>query len=280
MNKTVRYLLLEAASQFSGSDSASLDAQLLLADVLGKDRTWLFTWDDAEVSEQDQIKFNEFVVRRVRGEPIAHILGCREFYGLSLESDASTLIPRPETELLVEQALGLSLSETARVLDLGTGTGAIALALASQRPLWHIQAVDFSVEAVALAKRNRERTGLTNVDVFQSNWFEKLGSESNFDLIVSNPPYIDPASHYLTEGDVRFEPRSALIADKSGMADIELISSQAVSHLAPNGWLMIEHGFDQQDRIQHCFTQSGLTQITTIKDLAGLPRVTVGKQQN
>lgn len=296
--KTVKDLIREAADTLvsgqSDSESAKLDAQLLLGHVLKKDRTWLFTWDDVEVGLADQDAFGSLVSRRFIGEPIAHIIATREFWGLQLECNASTLIPRPETELLIEQALQLGLPENARVLDLGTGTGAIALALASERPDWHIQAVDFSDKAVALAQKNRDRHSLTNVEIFRSNWFasvrvEKLGSESNvtnstltpifpiFDLIVSNPPYIDPESHHLNQGDLRFEPQSALVADNSGMADIEQIVSEASNYLNPEGWLILEHGFDQEQRVQDCFIKAGFQQIQTIKDLAGLPRVTLGQ---
>jgi len=272
----VRDLVNQAAKQFESSDSAKLDAQLLLAYVLHKNRTWLFTWDDFEVTPDDQKKFNDLINRRVKGEPIAYILSKREFWGLELECNASTLIPRPETEILVEQALQLGLSENARVLDLGTGTGAIALALASEKPDWSIQACDFSGNAVKLALRNKQANQIANVEIFQSNWLEQIRPGNQFDLIVSNPPYIDPKSHYLNEGDVRFEPKSALTAGNSGMADIDLIVSQTGNYLVPQGCLMLEHGFDQQQRVQGCFAEAGFTQIQTHNDLAGLPRVTLG----
>jgi release factor glutamine methyltransferase len=277
MAMTVRGLIQVAADQFTESDTAKLDAQLLLGDVLGKDRTWLMTWDDVDVSDADQQQFLALVVRRARGEPIAHILGYREFWGLSFECNASTLIPRPETELLVEKALQLGLSPKARVLDLGTGTGAIALALASEQPVWQITATDFSSEALALASRNQINLGISNVELIKSDWFSAMQPQRQFDLVVSNPPYVDPGSPYLNKGDVRFEPRSALTAEKSGLADIEKIASSAPRYLKPGGWLMVEHGYEQAGPVAEIFRRSGFSSISNHKDLAGWPRVTVGQ---
>lgn len=273
----VKELIRKAAAQFTESDSATLDAQLLLAEVLGKDRTWLMTWDDAEVSAGQQAKFSELVARRASGEPIAYILGRREFWGVELACDSSTLIPRPETELLVEKALELDLPKNARVLDLGTGTGAIALALASDRPQWQILAVDASEGAVALARRNQQELNVTNVDLIQSNWFAALSDSIRFDLIASNPPYIDPVSPYLNEGDVRAEPKTALVSDNKGMADIQYICQQAPRHLNKGGLLMFEHGFDQQAAAAVCLAERGFAEIQCFKDLAGLPRVSLGR---
>ena len=274
----VQQLIRQAANQLACSHSARLDAQLLLADVLGKDRTWLFTWPDEEVSEPDIRRFNEYLGRRIQGEPVAYILGKREFWGLQLQCNASTLIPRPETEILIELALQLSLPENPSVLDLGTGTGAIALALASEQPNWQIQAVDFSAQAVELAISNKRQADIGNVHIYQSDWFEKV--KGRFDLIVSNPPYVDPASHYLDEGDVRFEPRTALISGNEGMQDIAQITSRSGAYLKTDGWLLIEHGFDQQARVQACLKQTGFQNVRTRNDLAGWPRVTLGQIVN
>lgn len=278
---TIKDLIEQAASQFTDSDTAKLDAQLLLANVLGKDRTWLMTWNDVDVSVADRQQFASLVARRARGEPIAYILGFREFWGLTLECNPSTLIPRPETELLVEKALELDLPPDARVLDLGTGTGAIVLALASERPNWRIQAVDFSADAIVLAKRNGENLGINNVEFRQSDWFAALNPAHKFDLIVSNPPYVDPGSPYLNMGDVRFEPRSALIADSTGLADIEHIATNAPRFLSSKnqgfGWLMVEHGYEQAGPVAELFRRAGFGQIRYHSDLAGWPRITVGK---
>jgi len=274
---TVRGLIQLAVDQFTDSDTAKLDAQLLLGDVLGRDRTWLMTWDDVDVSEADQHQFQALVARRARGEPIAHILGYREFWGLSFECNASTLIPRPETELLVEKALQLGLLAKARVLDLGTGTGAIALALASEKPDWQITATDFSNEALALARRNQINLGIDNVELVKSDWFSAIQPQRQFHLVVSNPPYVDPGSPYLNKGDVRFEPRSALTAENAGLADIEQIATIAAGYLQPNGWLMVEHGYEQAGPVAEIFRRSGFSAISNHKDLAGWPRVTAGK---
>jgi len=187
------------------------------------------------------------------------------------------LIPRPETEHLIETVLALSLPEKARVLDLGTGTGAIALALAVENRAWQIDGLDFSEDAIALAKQNSRLNDLGQVCFFQSDWFQALdsalGREARFDLIVTNPPYVDPESPCLDQGDVRFEPKSALVAGNKGMADIEFIISEAIAHLKPEGWLVLEHGFDQMSLVQDCFRQHGYRHIDTPYDLAGLPRV-------
>mgnify|MGYP003670521828 CR=1 FL=1 len=273
----IRDLIQKASSQFTESDTAKLDAQLLLGDVLGKDRTWLMTWDDVDVSDTDQQQFLALVERRAQGEPIAHILGYREFWGLSFECNASTLIPRPETELLVEKALQLGLPSNARVLDLGTGTGAIALSLASEQASWQITATDFSSEALALARRNQINLGISNVELVKSDWFSAIQPQRQFDLVVSNPPYVDPGSPYLNKGDVRFEPRSALTADNAGLADIEQIAAKAPFFLKSGGWLMVEHGYEQAGPVAEIFRRSGFASISNHKDLASWPRVTAGK---
>ncbi|MEX2365588.1 MAG: peptide chain release factor N(5)-glutamine methyltransferase [Pseudohongiellaceae bacterium] len=285
----VKDLIQQATNKFTESDTAKLDAQLLLADVLGKDRAWVMAWDDVDVSDADLRLFATMVARRVRGEPIAHILGFREFWGLTFECNSSTLIPRPETELLVEKALQLNLPRDARVLDLGTGTGAIALALASERPGWQIQAVDFSAEAIVLAARNRQNLGIKNVQLSQSDWFAGLTPGHRFDLIVANPPYVNPGNPYLNKGDVRFEPRSALVADNAGLADIEHIVASASHFLKPNqncgqnnysdpnfGWLIIEHGYEQAGPVGALFRKAGFSRIRYHNDLAGWPRITAG----
>ncbi|BBN82389.1 release factor glutamine methyltransferase [Pseudoalteromonas sp. A25] len=258
------------------SDSAKLDSEVLLLHVIDKPKSYLFAWPDGELTDTQQTQFSELVARRQTGEPIAHIIGEREFWSLPLEVNPSTLIPRPDTETLVEYALNLALPEHAKVLDLGTGTGAIALALASEKPHWQVTALDYSAEAVALAKRNQQKLGFENVHIEQSDWYQAIDN-SKFDLIVSNPPYIEYDDHHLSQGDVRFEPLSALVADDEGMADIKVIIAQGTQHLNPGGYLLIEHGYRQATKLQQYFAQMAYINILTIKDMAGCDRVTLAQ---
>lgn len=252
------------------SDSASLDAQLLLCHVLGCDRTYLLTWPEKCLSEPQALCFQGLISERCAGQPVAYLIGEREFWSLGLEVSAATLIPRPETELLVELALGLPLPAHARVLDLGTGTGAIALALASERSYWQVTATDLQPAAVELAGRNAERLGLRNVEFCSGHWFNALQSDAPlFDLIVSNPPYIDSDDPHLREGDVRFEPRSALVAAEHGYADLFHIAEQGRSHLKPGGWLLLEHGWEQAEEVCQRLQQLGYQQVSSCKDLLG-----------
>lgn len=245
---------------------------MLLAEALNKSRSWLFAYPEKQL-EQDQLAaFERLFERRLTGEPIAHILGQREFWGLTLVVNASTLIPRPDTETLVEAALDLPLSGNASVLDLGTGTGAIALALAHERSGWQISGADFSEDAVALAKRNAELTELTRVSFVHSNWYAAFAGQ-RFDLIVSNPPYINKNDYHLNEGDVRFEPASALVAEHQGLADLEHIIFEAPNYLQPAGFLMLEHGYDQGEAVRKLLEQQGFIAANTIQDLGGNDRV-------
>ena len=258
----------------SSSESAKLDAQVLLLHILQKPHSYLFTWPEHALSDEQQSQFNVFIQRRLKGEPVAHITGLREFWSLSLEVNATTLIPRPDTETLVEQALEIALPATAKVLDLGTGTGAIALALGSEMPSWQITAVDRVSDAVALATRNQQRLAINNVHVKQSNWFSELHGEK-FNLIVTNPPYIESSDIHLNQGDVRFEPLSALVADDCGMSDIKQIITQSRDYLSSNGYLLIEHGFEQGEAVRHFFEKMAFVNIKTVKDLGNNDRVTL-----
>ncbi|MCO4757510.1 MAG: peptide chain release factor N(5)-glutamine methyltransferase [Oceanospirillaceae bacterium] len=256
------------------SDSSRLDAELLLCHVLQRPRSYLFTWSDRDVAEPDQRAYEQLLARRLKGEPVAHLIGSQAFWTLDLEVTADTLIPRPETETLVEVALDKLANGPYRVADLGTGTGAIALALASERSGWQVVGCDRVDAAVVLAERNRQRLEIRNADFVLGSWFEPL--VGRFDMIVSNPPYIDPQDPHLQQGDVRFEPLSALIADKQGMADIEKIASDAREYLNTGGWLLFEHGYDQGQRVRALLEQLGYDDVATIQDLGDRDRVTLG----
>lgn len=283
---TVAQYLRQAVQLQALSDSPRLDVELLLAWVLQKNRTFLFTWPETLLSEAQQLQFDSAFQRRLQGEPVAHILGEREFWSLPISVNATTLIPRPDTELLVATALEIFADDDKnrprQLLDLGTGTGAIALALASEKPGWQCVGVDRVADAVALAEFNRNKLSLPNAHFLQSNWFEAIAAEANgdssaFDIIVSNPPYIDPQDPHLQQGDVRFEPLSALVAEQQGLADIQFIIEQSPAFLRPGGWLLIEHGYDQGDAARALFTARGFQHCETRKDYGGNDRVTLGQ---
>jgi release factor glutamine methyltransferase len=264
------------------SDSPRLDIEILLTHILQKNRTYLFTWPEKELTAEQSKTFNEFFARRLTGEPVAHIIGQREFWSLPLMVNNSTLIPRPDTELLVEATLGLFaedvINQKRRLLDLGTGTGAIVLALAHEKKSWQCVGVDKELAAVELAEKNRTQLNLPNVKIQQSDWFSVLVGEEPFDIIVSNPPYIDPNDEHLSEGDVRFEPLSALIADNNGLADLEYIIAHAPQYLTVNGWLLVEHGYDQGSAVRDLFTANNFDQVNTFRDFGGNERVTLGRK--
>lgn len=268
--------LLQRSAELTDSDSAVLDTELLLSHALNVSRTYLKTWPDRQPDTDQVTTFAALFQRRLKGEPIAYILGHQGFWSLDLKVSEHTLIPRPETELLVETALELQLSPQSSVLDLGTGTGAIALALACERNDWNITAVDFQPQAVALAEENRAAHKLDNVQIVQSNWFAALPAVK-FDLIVSNPPYIENNDPHLSQGDVRFEPASALVSGAEGLDDLILLIGQSVVFLKPNGWLLVEHGYDQGPRVRALFTEAGFSAIETRNDYNQMDRITFGQ---
>ncbi len=252
-----------------------METQILLMHVLGVDRAWLLAHANDGITEQQATDFNQLVQRRVQGEPVAYILGYREFFGLRLKVTPATLIPRPDTETLVEAALQ-KISKPMQILDLGTGTGAIALAIAQHASQSQVTAVDASEAAVEVANANMHSLQLGNVTLLQSDWFAKLGRQT-FDLIVSNPPYIESADLHLSQGDLRFEPLSALAAGEDGLADIRHIIAHAPVHLNHGGWLMLEHAYNQADAVHQLYQAAGFRKIQTLRDLGGNLRVTLAQ---
>lgn len=262
--------------QFTESDSAALDADCILCAVLSCTRTYLRTWPEQELNEAQIEQANIFAARREQGEPIAYILGVREFWSLPLEVAPSTLIPRPDTETLVEWALECIQDKEVgqSLLDLGTGTGAIALALKSEFPAMNVWAAEKSPEALALARRNAARLGY-QLKLVQSDWFADVPPQQ-FNVIVSNPPYIDEADPHLAQGDVRFEPQSALVAAENGLSDIRQIIEVAPDYLQHEGWLLLEHGWQQADEVKTLLLARGFHGVITRQDLGGQDRVTGG----
>lgn len=253
-----------------------VDAEALLLHVLDKPRSWLFSHADDDPGKDVRAAFSSLVERRLQGEPVAYITGRRGFWSLDLEVTSATLIPRPETELLVELALQrLPPETTATIVDLGTGSGAIALALASERPRSRVVAVDASADALVVARRNGVRVGVSNVQFLQGDWLAPL-NDQRVELIVSNPPYIEASDLHLGQGDLRFEPVSALASGGDGLDDIRRIVRDARDHLLPGGWLLVEHGWDQGAAVRGLMIAMGLAKVSTARDLESRDRVTLG----
>lgn len=255
---------------------ANLEANLLLQYVLHVNRAWVITHDRDVLNADQQAEFQLLLKRRLDGEPIAYIVGFREFYGLQLKVSPVTLIPRPDTETLVDAALEkIPLDKVSHILDLGTGTGAVALAIAKHRNNCEVTAVDQSSDALSVTLENAQSLKLNNLRLIESNWFSELQGEG-FDLIVSNPPYIAQNDEHLKQGDLRFEPISALASGVDGLDDIRKIVQDAPDYLKTNGWLMLEHGFDQAESVATLLKARGFNQIAHAKDIAGRLRVTFG----
>jgi len=281
MNSSIQLLLrddsaaLQTALQLDFS-SARIEVQCLLQAVLQVNRAYLFTHPERILSDAESSRYHALFARRLQGEPVAYLLGEREFFGLNFKVTPATLIPRPDTELLVELALAkIPQQGVYRVLDMGTGSGAIALSIAYARPNAQVWAVDFSEAALQIAQENQRALQLKNVTLLQSDWFAAL-AQQRFDMIVSNPPYIEFDDVHLSQGDVRFEPLTALASGADGLDDIRRIASQALQHLNPQGWLMFEHGYDQAAAVREILQQAGLKNIFSAQDLAGIERVTGG----
>ncbi len=276
-------LLRHAAAALSAAlglplREARLEAQILLCLALDKPRSWLIAHDRELIESAPATAFAALLERRQGGEPIAYISSEREFYGLSFKVNPDVLIPRPETELLVELALArLPEHRACRVLDLGTGSGAIAIALAKLRPQAAVTAVDLSHDALEVARANARRLNAANLEFAEGAWYAALPPGSRFEAIVSNPPYIAAGDPHLAQGDVRFEPPAALASGADGLDDIRAIIGGAPAHLSPGGWLLFEHGYDQAEACRRLLQQSGFREIASAADLAGIARVTLGR---
>lgn len=270
----IKQTIQQAAASLTESDSAQLDAELLLLHVIQAQRTILFTHPDRELSADELSHFEALIQRRVKGEPVAYLLGLQGFWTLDLKVAPSTLIPRGDTESLVEWVLENHDESPRKILDLGTGTGAIALALASERKQWSVSGLDLMDDAVQLAKENAKLNSIENAGFFQSSWFENVSADSQYDLVVSNPPYIDKQDEHLTQGDVRFEPLSALVADENGLSDLRKIAEDAREYL--NGYLVMEHGWKQAQSVQKILRELGYSKVGTGQDLGNRDRFTYG----
>lgn len=255
---------------------ARIEVQSLLQHVLRQSRAWMLAHAEQALTAIQQAEYQGLLQRRLQGEPVAYLLGEREFYGLLFKVTPATLIPRPETELLVELALErMPQHQSCRVLDLGTGSGAIALAIAQTRPAAMVTAADAAPAALEVAQQNAQRLAIPNVRFVRSNWFAALAGE-DFDLIVSNPPYVAADDPHLQQGDLRFEPLSALASGADGLDDIRHIVTEAPVHLRPGGWLLLEHGYDQAARVRELLSKAGFRRVFSAPDLAGIERVSGG----
>lgn len=271
---TYQQWLKQAFERLRESESPRRDAEILLGHITGKTRTFIMAFDETVLTSAERAPLDTLLARRERGEPIAHLVGMREFWSLPLAVSPVTLIPRPDTECLVEQALARLPEEPCEILDLGTGTGAIALAIASERPDCRVTAVDFIADAVALAQQNAQTLGIDNVTILQSDWFSALAGRQ-FAMIVSNPPYIDEQDPHLSQGDVRFEPKTALVAADEGLADLAQIILEGRQALLSGGVMLLEHGWTQGDAVRQLFTDAGYLQAQTCKDYGNNDRLTL-----
>ena len=269
--------LKHARQQLPASESAQLDSELLLCEVLNCERSYLYAYPEKELSAQQSDSYNKLIGLRQQGKPIAHLTKQKEFWSLMFHVNEHTLIPRPETEILVETALNyISKDSKNNILDLGTGSGAIAIAIASERPLSNITATDKSKEALEVAKQNAQTHNIENINFINAGWFN-IENEMSYDVIVSNPPYINDDDPHLSEGDVKFEPLSALASGEDGLNDLRIIIQGAKDNLKKQGWLLVEHGYNQAQQVQQLFNENNFTSVSTIKDYSDNDRVTIGQ---
>jgi release factor glutamine methyltransferase len=281
---TPQALLNQARQQLAAelgleASEARIEAQMLLGEALNVSRAWMIANAEEALPPELNDRFLTLLQRRLGGEPVAYILGRREFYGLEFKVGPGVLIPRPDTETLVEAALQrIPAQSPMHVLDLGTGSGAIAIAIAFHRPQARVVAVDFSQAALDIARKNAAALGTTNLHLLRSDWFSALEQQC-FEIIVSNPPYIAAADPHLTQGDLRFEPSSALASGADGLDDIRRIIETAPEHLEAGGWLLLEHGYDQSGKVAELLKAEGFAEVGHAADLAETERVTFGKKR-
>ncbi|MDO8437531.1 MAG: peptide chain release factor N(5)-glutamine methyltransferase [Nitrosomonadaceae bacterium] len=280
MSPPLQQATIAQALQQTRPDIAATDARMLLQSVLNVNHAHLIAHSSQELAPKQAQQFYSLVVRRAAGEPVAYLVGEREFYSLNFKVTPAVLIPRPETELLVDLALErISADRPCKVLDLGTGSGAVAITIAKHRPLASITAVDSSVDAIAVARVNTRYLDATNVRMVVGDWFTGIAGEE-FDLIVSNPPYVADGDPHLDQSDLRFEPRTALTAGSDGLSCIRCIVTSAVVHLIAGGWLLLEHGYDQAEACRQLLSKAGFVDVLSCPDLAGVMRVSGGKRGN
>jgi release factor glutamine methyltransferase len=273
----VRRLLAEGQDALAGTEVPALEATILLGHVLGRDRAWFYAHPEADVAETEAARYRALLQRRREGEPVAYLTGVREFWSLELRVTPAVLIPRPETELLVETALQrIPADAECRVADLGTGSGAVALAIATERPACDVHATELDADALAIARANAERLLPGRVRFHSGSWCEPLSGK--FRLVASNPPYVDASDPHLRQGDCRFEPRAALTPGADGLAAIRAIAVQAGAVLEPGGWLVFEHGLEQGPASRALLEALGYEDVETRLDLAGHERVTLGRR--
>lgn len=278
MEVSINQAIQRAWARLTVLDEPRLEAELLLAFILHKPRTYLFAWPEKILTAQQLTLFDQLLSRRLAGEPIAYIIGRREFWSLDLHVTAATLIPRPETELLVEKALALiPIDKIKSIVDLGTGCGAIAAAIAKERPKCQITAIDLSADALMITVDNLLRLGLENVTCLQGDWYQPISPNRRFDFILSNPPYVKVDDPHLQQGDLRWEPYNALIAGQDGLTAIRRIIAGASDHLRQGGWLLLEHAFDQGLKVRQLMQEVPFKQIHTLQDLGQHERVTLGR---
>jgi len=271
-----QHWLCDASRRLAEGESPKRDAEILLSFVTGKTRTFVMAFGETVLTATQLEQLDTLLARREQGEPVAYLVGEREFWSLPLSVSPATLIPRPDTECLVEQALLRLPAIPLSLLDLGTGTGAVALALASERPDCQITGVDLQPDAVKLAQHNAQKLGITNACFLHGSWFAPVQGQ-RFALIASNPPYIDAADPHLSQGDVRFEPMTALVAANAGLADLTYIIQNAPAHLEDGGWLLLEHGWQQSHDVQNLLRETGYREVATVQDYGGNDRISLGQ---